>query len=123
MQVEMQEMGERPRVVTAARMFAPQAMRKVADLLRQEQWADKAFVYLDWSDVLDLQPEGAPVIPVLIAQVVKSFPGRGALRTEYRLDVDDAFGKDQMTADILLDMVRGLQESIEEGERTHDCGD
>lgn len=110
--VEASELGRQPSILTKPRQFAPQAVHSMASYLSNQEFADKAFLVLDWENVTGQLPDGAPVIPILYFQVVKDVPGKGQLRVEEKYDVDDIFGKDTMTPTILVDIVNGMKEAV-----------
>lgn len=110
--VETNELGNRPRLFTKQRAFAPQAMHEMAKYLSRMEFAGKAFLVLDWDNVTGQLPADA-VVPVLYFQTVKDVPGRGQVRVEMKFDVDDIFGKDSMTPTILVDLVHDMKEAVE----------
>lgn len=115
MNVIAAEYGTRPIVLTNARRFAPQGLRVLADLLERFQFADVGAVVLDWSNVLNRQPDEVAK-PVMIVQTVK-FVGDRNLEVEVRLDVDDVFGRDEITAEHLVDVVHSMEsKTLEEME-------
>lgn len=106
------EYGERPRLLTKARRFAPEGVKVLADLLGHLTFADDGLVVLDWNNALGLQPDEAakPVIIIRAAKVVSDVVGANNLLTiEVRLDVDDLFGKDQIQAEDFLDIVQQME--------------
>lgn len=107
MHVIAAEYGDRPLVWTKARRFAPQGLRVLADVLERFEFADVGAVVLDWSNVLERQPDEAAK-PIIIVQTVK-FVGPKNLQVEVRLDVDDIFGNDDITAENLLDVVQQME--------------
>jgi hypothetical protein len=111
--VEVSELGTRPAVFTKSRAFAPEAAKALSQYLSKFDWADKAFVILDWDNSLQLQPEDA-AIPILVIQIVKGEPGYGLLRMEWKWDVDDIFGTDSMTPTLLVDLVEDMRVAVEE---------
>lgn len=116
MKVIAAEYGVRPIVWTKARRFAPQGLRVLADLLERFEFADIAACVLDWSNVLQRQPDEAAK-PVLIVQTVKFVDDKN-LEVEVRIDVDDVFGGDEIDADNLVDIVHQLeQKTLTEMER------
>lgn len=46
--VEVAETGERPSVLTRARLNAPSGCKRLGELFAQQDFADKAIVMLDW---------------------------------------------------------------------------
>lgn len=111
--VETQELGYRPRLLTKARAFAPQAMHAMAKYLSTQEFAGKAHLVLDWENVTGQLPDDA-IMPVLYVQVVRDVPGVGQLRVEQKYDVDDIFGRDSMTPTILVDLIHELKVTVEQ---------
>jgi hypothetical protein len=89
-------------------------MRVLADLLGRFDFADVATVSLDWSNVLGRQPDEI-AIPILYVEVVKfhADAGNNKLAVEVRLDVEDLFGNDSITAQQLVEIVQQIRESME----------
>lgn len=116
MKVIAGELGDRPSVLTRARRFAPEGLRVLADLLGRLDFADTASVVLDWENVLGRQPDEV-AIPVIIAQVSKRVTSvtspNNVLTIEVRLDVEDLFGNDAITANHLVDIVQGMREKMD----------
>ena len=115
--VEVIEAGDRPRVLTKQRQFAPQAAHGMANYLQTREFAGKVFVVLDWSNETGQLPEGAPIIPVMYVQAVRDVPGKGQVRVEQKYDVDDIFGQDSMSPTILVDLCHELEEAVEKAVR------
>lgn len=114
--VEVHETGARPRLLTKARRFAPQAAHAMANYLQTREFAGKVFLVLDWSNETGQLPSDA-VKPVLYVQAVRDVPEKGQLRVELRFDVDDIFGRDSMTPTILVDLCHDLEEAVEKAVR------
>lgn len=114
--VETHETGTRPRLLTKARRFAPQAMHAMANYLQQRGFAGKVFLVLDWSNETGQLPPDA-IKPVLYVQAVRDVEDKGQLRVELRFDVDDIFGSDSMTPTILVDLCHDLEEAVEKAVR------
>lgn len=110
--VEVHEVGQRPRILTKSRRFAPQAMHAMANYLQARGFAGKVFLVLDWSNATGQLPPDI-VKPILYVQAVRDVPGKGQLRVEHKYDVDDIFGGDHMTPTILVDLCHELEETVE----------
>lgn len=116
MEVEVVEMGDRPLTLTKARRFAPAGARVLGEVLGQMEFADGAAVVVDWSNALGQLPPDA-VIPVLHVRVVKrlrEYTERNVLYVDARLDIEDIFGGDNITAESIRDIVNELREKVEE---------
>lgn len=110
--VEVSELGNRPILQTPARRFAPQAIKQIGRMLSTAEWADKAFVFIDWENVTQQQPDSV-ARPVLYLQVVKAVPQKGGTFTaENRFDVDDLFGADNVTPTMLVDIIHDFEEAV-----------
>lgn len=115
MDVTVSEIGERPAVFTKARRFAPAGAKVLGELLGQMQFGDRAEVVLDWSNSFGLMPDEASK-PLLLVAVTKRFPQLpppNVLTVHDRLDVDDLFGGDNMTAESIRDIVNALRDKME----------
>lgn len=110
MNVVAVEMGERPQVFTAARRFAPEGVKVLAELLGHMQFADDGIVVLDWSNATQRQPEEAWV-PVVFISTVKRV-GERFLTVEVRLDVEDTFGRDELIADDFLTIISSMEDKM-----------
>lgn len=110
MNVVAVEMGDRPRLMTKARRFAPEGVKLLAELLGHMRFADDGIVVLDWQNVTNRQPEEAWV-PVVFVSAVKRV-GERYLTVEVRLDVEDLFGNDQIVADDFLSIVRSMEDKM-----------
>lgn len=109
MNVVAVELGERPVLFTKSRRFAPEGVKVLAELLGHMQFATDGIIILDWSNQLDLQPD-AVAIPVVVVRTIKHFPDWGqSLTVEVRLDVEDLFGRDEITPAELLDTVHAIE--------------
>jgi len=116
MQVEVVEMGDRPNVWTKARRFAPEGARVIGNALEPYDFADIALILLDWSNSYDLMPAEV-AIPLIHIRVMKKMPeytDRNLLTVDARLDVEDVFGHDEVTAEIIADLVQELQTKVRE---------
>jgi hypothetical protein len=104
------EAGDRPAVATKARLNAPQAAKALCDMLAEETFADMCVITNDW--------EGDGFTPVMEIYTVKWHIDQGGRRTEHRwpIDIDDAFGEDNMTNPLLRQIVRDIEEKMREAE-------
>lgn len=103
MKVIVREMGRRPVIATPGRLNAPQGARALADLLAEEDFADMCVLTLDW--------EGDGFTPAFVIETFKwVIQLKGArLSTEWVIDLDDAFGQDNMSHSILRGIVEDLR--------------
>lgn len=114
MEVEVVELGNRPATFTKARRFAPAGAATLGELLGQMPFADGAAIVLDWSNEMGLMPAEVAK-PVLHVRVVKRLPEyreRNVLYVDDRFDIEDIFGGDNMTAEFILDLVKELEEKV-----------
>ena len=112
MNVAAVELGDRPALFTKSRRFAPEGVKVLAEVLSHMQFASDGIIILDWTNQLDLQPE-AVAIPVVVVRTIKHFPEwEQSLTVEVRLDVEDLFGNDNVTAENLLDIAQSIESSF-----------
>lgn len=115
MDVTVSEMGERPVTLTKSRRFAPAGAKVLGEVLGQMQFGDRAEVVLDWSNSFGLMPAEVAK-PLLLVSVTKRFPqfeDKNILTVYDKLDVDDLFGGDNMTAESIRDIVNALRDKME----------
>lgn len=114
MDVQVIEAGNRSTVTSKARRFAPQGVIVLGQLLERMEFADNAFVALDWSNELGLNPSG-DTKPIVYVRVAKRtfFDKKPVITTEVRLDVEDLFGTDSMTAENLLMVVQQIADKMQ----------
>lgn len=113
MNVRVAEVGQRPFGLTSARKYAPAGAAIIGEVLGAAEFADYAEVVLDWTNELRLQPDEVAK-PVLMIATVRRFPDLSppdnVLTITVRLDVDDLFGNDEITAAAIHDIVREMEE-------------
>lgn len=116
MQAEAIEVGERPVTFTSARRYAPAGAKELANLLAQQEFADIGMIVLDWSNELGAVPNEAskPIMHVKVMKKLPQYTTRNVLTVDARLDVDDVFGNDEVTASVLVDLVQELKEKVNE---------
>lgn len=115
MNVVVVQAGEQPAILTQSRRFAPQGAALLGETLGRLDFAENAFIVLDWSNSLGLQPEevAKPVLIVRVSRRVSSVVAPNNLLTvEVRLDVDDLFGDDNITANNLVDIVEQIRNKM-----------
>lgn len=107
----VREAGQRPPIATIARLNAIAGAKALADLLAEEQWADLCTLTVDW--------EGDGHTPVLRIDTVKWMIHHDGRRIEHNwpVDIDEAFGEDNMTNSLLRQMVREIEIKIREAEQ------
>ena len=117
MRVLVTERGERPGVLTKARVIAPQAAKYLADRLEPQTFADQAVIVLDW--VGDYHWAGdVPMpeelkLPAMYIIVEKWFPQIGQwLKVDQALDIESMFGRDDATSDDLEEVGRQIAEKV-----------
>lgn len=108
MNVVAVELGDRPAILTYSRRFAPEGVKLIAELLGHMQFADDGIVVLDWSNVTNRQPQEVAK-PVVFISALKRVHDK-TLTVEVRLDVDDTFGRDQITAEDFLVIIKSLED-------------
>jgi len=106
MKVVVREIGSRPVISTPARLNAPQGAKALADLLADKDFADLCVLNIDW--------DGDGFTPVLMVVAVKWFIEYGGqrLEMEWPIDIDEAFGRDNMNNGILRDIVLHMEEEF-----------
>lgn len=116
MRVEVVEMGERPPLFTQARRFAPEGAKVFGEALELQEFADAALVVLDWTNELGTMPDevAVPVLHVRVFKYLPEFTIRNTLRVDVRLDVEDIFGNDEMTHEVILDTINEMREKVDE---------
>lgn len=110
MNVVAVELGDRPTVMTKSRMFAPQGVKLMAEVMGHMKFADGAVIVLDWSNVTQRQPDEVAK-PVVFVTAVKSV-GERDLTVEVRLDVEDTFGRDELMADDFLMIIASMEKKM-----------
>ena len=94
--VEVVEVGERPLLLTKARINAPKGTAKLGELFGRQDFADKAIVMLDWQPE-EVEQASTPVVRVYVYKRV----GLRLLTLEQRYDVNELFEKDIATTNDL----------------------
>lgn len=122
MKVNSWEEGDRPTLMTRARLQAPAARKAFTEMLASQDWATYAYVIIDWTgriafvDNLGQSHDGPVldrVLPVMYIQVIKSMPQlRGSAIAETRLDIDDVFGGVVIAGADIANMVLELKEEL-----------
>ena len=104
MKVVVRELGPRPPIATPARLNAPQGAKALADILANEDFADLCIISIDW--------EGDGFTPVMQMVTIKWFIEYGGQRLEHdwHIDLEDAFGSDNMNNSTLRNMVAQVRE-------------
>lgn len=112
--VRVAEMGNRPAMWTKARRFAPAGAQQFGETLGHLQFADAAMIVLDWSNVLAKMPSDVarPILYISVAKKLPEYETNNLLRVDCRLDVDDTFGGDNVTAEVIVDIIRELEETV-----------
>lgn len=102
--------------MTAARRFAPQGATLLAQTLEHMNFATDGMVIVDWENQTGLQPEevAKPVIIVRAAKVVPEFATNNMVTVEIRLDIENLFGSDEITAANLLDAIQQMAVKMEQ---------
>lgn len=116
MKVDAVEMGERPAAWTLARRYAPAGTKVLAELLEQQDFADIGLIVLDWSNQIEAVPDEAakPVLHIRVYKHLSEYTVNNTLRVDARLDVEDVFGNDEMSAEVMVDLVRELRDKVEQ---------
>ncbi len=110
------ETGLPSKVTTNARRFARQGAVILAELLEHCSFADTSSVIIDWDDSFNRQPEGAakPVMYVVAVKEIRAVEVNPFVRVEVRLDIEDLFGNDNITAENLVGLVSEMETSMNE---------
>jgi hypothetical protein len=110
MKTVVRENGDRPAAATSTRMNAPQGAIALADLLAEEDFADICVITIDWV--------GDGFTPSLTIFTVKWFIEYNGQRLEHEwnIDLDEAFGQDNMDNGILRQIVHDLREEFHRAE-------
>jgi len=106
------EAGDRPAVATSARLNAPQAAKALCDMLADEDWADMCIITTDW----DTSRTNSPIMMIYTIKWSIEHGGR-RIEHEWPIDVDEAFGEDNMTNPILRQIVREIETKMREAEQ------
>ena len=117
MRVIVTERGERPYLLTKARVITPQAAQHFADRLFEQTFADQAAIVIDWKgDYHWKGDEPMPEelrFPALYIFVEKWFPQKEAwLTVDVALDIESMFGRDDATADDLEEVGKQLADKV-----------
>ena len=104
MKVAFAEVGHSPLITTPARHNAPQGAKVLVDMMSLIDWIDYGRVTIDWT--------GDGVTPVLIVEASKMFPHGSITMEPWPIDIEEAFGQDNMTNGILQDIVYHVEEAI-----------
>lgn len=108
MKTIVREMGDRPAMLTPARMNAPQGAKALADMLAPLDFADLAILTLDW--------EGDGFTPAFVVECTKWVPKYSPSNLQLEpwvIDMEDAFGVGNMTNSTLQEMVSSMREAME----------
>jgi len=113
MQVAVAEVGSPSKVTSRARRFTPQGAVILGQLLERFTFADTGSVLIDWSDELGNQQVPNPY-PVMYVRASKRLPydKQPYVNVEVRLDVEDLFGNDNVTADNLVEVVMQMESAM-----------
>jgi hypothetical protein len=116
MEVEVVELGDRPLTFTKARRFAPAGARVLGETIGQMRFADGAAIVLDWSNELGQMPDevAKPILHIRVVKRLPEYTERNVLYVDARLDIEDIFGGDNMTAESIRDIVNELSEKVEQ---------
>jgi hypothetical protein len=108
MKVYVREVGDRPALATPARLNAPQGAKALADLLAEEDFADACVIELDW------EGDGfTPAMIIYLAGWYRDWPGSALTLDPWVIDLEDAFGRDNMDNGVLRLIVHTLRELFE----------
>ena len=108
MNIRAVELGTRPFILTPARRYAPQGVKRLAELLGNETFAEDGMVVLDWSNETERQPTEVAK-PVIFVATMKQYKER-ILTVEVRLDVDELFGSDNIVAEDFTHIIRSMED-------------
>lgn len=122
MDVLVTERGDRPDVLTKARVIAPQAAKFFADRMHEQKFADRAVIVLDWLGDYHWEGDGPMPeelrLPAMYIYVEKWYPQIGErLTTDLALDIEDMFGRDEAKADDLEEVGQLLAEKVRSEEK------
>lgn len=93
-------MGNRPRVATPARINAPQGAIALADLFVPHDFADILTITLDWERM---------AMHIDAAKWYREWPGQPLMNQPYVIDLEDAFGEDNMDNTTLREIVEAFR--------------
>lgn len=118
MKVIVSEHGNRPSVMTKARVLAPQASKYLADQFAEKEFADSVVIVIDWEGDLfwqgeDNMPEELKT-PIMAVICEKRYPmlGNKLLTVDYKLELEDFFGHDNATKDDLHEVVENMESKV-----------
>lgn len=118
MKTIVRETGRRPAVATPARINAPQGAIALAQLFEPHDFADMVTMTIDWED-------GCMYVDA--AKWHREWPGQPILNRPYAVDLEDAFGMDNMENSTLREIVEGFRtvfvEAYERRKRGEAAGD
>lgn len=122
MRVIVVERGERPALMTKARVIAPQAAKFFADRLETQTFADQASIVLDWMGDYHWNSD-TPMpeelrLPAMYIVAEKWYPQiEQWLKVDVALDVESMFGRDDAKADDLEEVGQQLAEKVRSEEK------
>lgn len=123
MKVLAVENGQRPSLMTKARLVAPQAAKFLASQLEDHVFADSAIIVIDWKgdfgwDKSQGEMPTELLTPIMFVATEKWYPQWNArLTVDYKLDLEDFFGADNATSDDLLEVIENLEARVHEMEK------
>lgn len=121
--VEVAEHGNRPVLMTPARLNAPQGARAIADLAHNREVADYMIVVIDWDGSHLWEKEmQAVATPIMYIYAAKYFHNIGrAAYIEMPIDLEEAFGQSNFTSEVAEEIVQHIHEEFEKKayESTH----
>lgn len=110
--VEVAEAGDRPAVLTKARMNAPQGVKALGMIFAAQDWADKVNILLDWQPE-ELSQSEYKNDAIVRVHVMKRVPPGRLLNLTENFDVNDIFTLDQLTRDDFIWIVDGFKDKME----------
>lgn len=108
MQAVVRESGSRPTVNTPAIQNALPGAKALADIMAEKTFADMCIITVDW--------DGDGFTPVLNVFTVKFFIEYNGQRLEHAwpIDLNEAFGQNNVDRSILLQIANDLEEHFED---------
>jgi len=109
-------MGERPAVWTKPRRYAPAGAKVFGEVFENADFGDEALVILDWDNSWRVVPgdEKMPMMYVIVQKKFPDLPQPNVLLVDVKLDVNDVFSDEAVTATTIQSVVDELRVKVSE---------
>ncbi len=114
MKTIVREWGSRPAVATPARINAPQGAIALADLFAPHDFADLCTLTIDWE---------RDALAIDAVKWHRDWPAQPVMNNPYAIDIEDAFGMDNMDNTTLREIVEAFKQMFAEAYETRKRGE